>query len=203
MKKITSIFVALLLVAVTAVTAFAAGINSNEQSVLDELNTTVTMKNGEMAIPSEFVNQAESYFNTIDMTAEESADIIAIIKEGKSFLENSGAANIADLTFAQKQELLAYGRKVVGVIGMTMEYDKTTGYLYIYDTEGNVVFEAKPTLNAVAGGSASEGTNTNNSGVIKTTGVEPNFAGFAVVAGVAVLLVAAGSVYFVKVKKEA
>ena len=37
MKKLSAIFVALLLVAATAVTAFAAGINSSEQAVLDEL----------------------------------------------------------------------------------------------------------------------------------------------------------------------
>ena len=65
MKKITSILVALMLVAVASVSAFAAGINSSEQAVIDYLKGTVTMKNGEMKIPAEFINSMENYFNTI------------------------------------------------------------------------------------------------------------------------------------------
>ena len=48
MKKLSAIFVALLLVAVSAVSAFAAGINDNEQKVLDELKTSVKMQGTEM-----------------------------------------------------------------------------------------------------------------------------------------------------------
>jgi hypothetical protein len=211
MKKITSIFVALMLVAVTAVTAFAAGINSNEQAVLDELNATISMQGSTMKIPAEFVNQAESYFNTIEMTADESSQIIAVIKEGESFLSNSGAANIADLSAEQKQELLSYGQKAVAVIGMTMTYDNTSKTLYIYDASGATAFAATPTLTAVSGSTSGSGSasnsgsssNTNNSGVIKTTGATTNFAGFAAVGAVAVVLVAGCAIYFVKTKKEA
>ena len=86
MKKLSAILVALILAATTAVTAFAAGINSNEQAVLDELKTSVTMKDGEMYIPTEYVNQAENYFNVIEMTAEEKDEILAITKDSKAFL---------------------------------------------------------------------------------------------------------------------
>ena len=193
MKRLSAILVALVLAATTAVTAFAAGINSNEQAVLDELKTSVTMSGGEMLIPTEYVNQAENYFNTIDLTAEEKDDILAVIKEGKSFLENSGAANIKDLTLAQKQELLDYGKKVVGVIDMTMTYDKVTQKLSIYDTDGNVVFSAVPYL-------TKDGQVAENP--IKTTGAESNSFGFIALGAAAVLLVAGGSVYLVKSKKE-
>lgn len=193
MKRLSAILVALVLAATTAVTAFAAGINSNEQAVLDELKTSVTMSGEEMLIPTEFVNQVENHFNTIDLTAEEKDDILAIIKEGKTFLENSGAANIKDLTLAQKQELLEYGEKVVGAIGMTMSYDKSTGKLSIYDTDGNVVFSAVPYL-------TQDGQVAENP--IKTTGAESNSFGFIALGAAAVLLVAGGSVYLVKSKKE-
>ena len=126
MKKLSAMLVAFILVAATAFTAFAAGINDSEQAVLNELKTSVKMNGSEMVIPSEFVNQAENYFNTIDMTADESSQIVAILKKGESFLENSGASNIADLTFAQKQTLLSYGKEVVGVLGMTMSYDTSS-----------------------------------------------------------------------------
>lgn len=197
MKKITSILVALLLVAVASVSVFAAGINSSEQAVIDYLKGTITMKNGEMKIPDEFINSMENYFNTIEMTDDESASIIEVLKEGKTFVSNTGAANIADMSTAQKKDLLELGKKVVAVIDMTMSYDKASKTLYIYDPAGNVVFSGVPTFVAV------DGSNNANSGVIKTTGADVNVAGIATVAGVAVLLVAAGAVYFVKVKKEA
>ncbi|MCH5297595.1 MAG: hypothetical protein J1E85_07990 [Ruminococcus sp.] len=205
MKKITSIMIALVLVAVASVSVFAAGINSNEQAVIDFLKGTITMRDGEMAIPTEFINSMENYFNTIDMTAEESTEIIAILKESETFVTNTGAANIADMTVAQKQELLSYGQKVVAVINMTMSYDKATKTLYIYDPDGNVVFAAVPTYVPVNGNSSNSNNsgNSSNSGVIKTTGADVNATGVATVAGIAVLLVAGCAFYFVKVKKEA
>ena len=138
MKKLSAMLVAFILVAATAFTAFAAGINDSEQAVLNELKTSVKMNGSEMVIPSEFVNQAENYFNTIDMTADESSQIVAILKKGESFLENSGASNIADLTFAQKQTLLSYGKEVVGVLDMTMSYDTSSKKLTIYGKDGKV-----------------------------------------------------------------
>ena len=195
MKKLSTMIIAVILVAVSAVSVFAAGINSSEQAVLDELKTSVTMKGGEMTIPAEYVNQAENYFNTIEMTAEQSADIIAIIKDGKSFLEKSGASNIADLSFAQKQTLLSYGEKAVAVLGMTMSYDKTSKSLTISAPDGSVAFTAVPKLTA-------SGQITNGD-VIKTTGANANFIGFVVLGAVAVLFVAGGALYLVKTKKEA
>ena len=190
MKKLSAMLVALILVAATAFTAFAAGINDSEQAVLDELKTSVKMNGSEMAIPSEFVN----YFNTIDMTADESSQIIAVLKKGESFLENSGASNIADLTFAQKQTLLAYGKEGVGVLGMTMSYDTSTKTLTIYDANGKVAFSAVPTLSKV--GQVKDGS------TIKTTGVAADFSGVAAVSAVALIMVAGGAFYLVKTKKE-
>lgn len=194
MKKLSAMLVALILVAATAFTAFAAGTNDSEQAVLDELKTSVKMNGSEMVIPSEFVNQAENYFNTIDMTADESSQIIAVLKKGESFLENSGASNIADLTFAQKQTLLAYGKEGVGVLGMTMSYDTSTKTLTIYDANGKVAFSAVPTLSKV--GQVKDGS------TIKTTGVAADFSGVAAVSAVALIMVAGGAFYLVKTKKE-
>lgn len=193
MKKLSAILIALVLVAATAVTAFAAGINSSEQAVLDELKTSVAMKDGEMVIPTEYVNQAENYFNTIEMTEAQSKDIIATIEDGKKFLANSGASNISDLTFAQKQELLDYGKKVVGVLDMTMSYDKTTKKLTIFDPNGEVAFSATPYLTKT--GAIAENP-------IKTTGSDINYFGFIALGAAAVVLVAGGTMFVVKTKKE-
>ena len=205
MKKLSAIFVALLLVAATAVTAFAAGINSSEQAVLDKLNGTVTMQGNEMRISQEFVNQAENYFNTIEMTEQESKDIIAIIDEGNSFLVNSGASDFKSLSYDQKQVLLGYGQKAVGVIGMTMSYDSTTRTITVTDPNGNVAFsvsEANYLVPANGSSSGSSGNSSNSGSVIKTTGSDVNYFGFIALGAVAVVLVAGGAMFVVKTKKE-
>lgn len=205
MKKLSAIFVALLLVAATAVTAFAAGINSSEQAVLNKLNGTVTMQGNEMRISQEFVNQAENYFNTIEMTEQESKDIIAIIDEGNSFLVNSGASDFKSLSYDQKQVLLGYGQKAVGVIGMTMSYDSTTRTITVTDPNGNVAFsvsEANYLVPANGSSSGSSGNSSNSGSVIKTTGSDVNYFGFIALGAAAVVLVAGGAMFVVKTKKE-
>ena len=205
MKKISAIFVALLLVAATAVTAFAAGINSSEQAVLNKLNGTVTMQGNEMRISQEFVNQAENYFNTIEMTEQESKDSIAIIDEGNSFLVNSGASDFKSLSYDQKQVLLGYGQKAVGVIGMTMSYDSTTRTITVTDPNGNVAFsvsEANYLVPANGSSSGSSGNPSNSGSVIKTTGSDVNYFGFIALGAAAVVLVAGGAMFVVKTKKE-
>lgn len=217
MKKISALLIALVLSAVATVSTSAAGINDAEQAVLDELKTSVNMKGSTMVISDDYVNQAKNYFNTIEMTDDESKEIIATIKEGKTFLENSNAANILDLTYSQKKDLLGYGKKAVGVIDMTMSFDKTTKTLTIKDANGNVAFSAVPKL-VSKDGSSSSNTNNNNSStgntntgkdnavsdsnVIKTTGTNLNTGAMAGVAGTAVAVAALGATYALKNRKE-
>ena len=193
MKKLSAILISVVLAAASAVSAFAAGINSSEQAVLDELSKGVSMSDGVMYIPDEYINQAESYFNTIDMTEEESEEIIAVIKQGESFLESSGASNIRDLTFEQKEVLLGYGEKAVAVLGMSMSYDFSAKILTIYGADGEVAFNAAPTL-------TKDGTVVENP--IKTTGVSADFMGFAVLGAALVVLTAGGTIFVLKTKKE-
>lgn len=202
MKKISSIFVTVVLVAFSAVSVFAAGINVNEKTIIDALNTPIAMAKGNMKIPSEFINQAENYFNTIEITEEESKAIIANLEEMGRFMTGTGAENITDMTYAQKQELLAHGRKVVGVIGLTMEYNMAERLLIIYDPNNNIIFSDCPVLEPINSGSSSNTSNNTDNGVIKATGAQADFSGFAAVGAVAVIFVVAGAVYFVKTKKE-
>ena len=205
MKKLSAILVALVLVAATAVTAFAAGINSSEQAVLDKLSSTVTMQGNQMRISQEFVNQAENYFNTIEMTEQESKDIIAVLDEGNKYLENSGAADFKSLSYDQKQVLLGYGQKAVGVIGMSMSYDSTTRTITVTDPKGNVAFsvsEANYLVPAGGSSSGSSGSSSSSGSVIKTTGADVNYFGFIALGVAAVVLVAGGAMFVVKTKKE-
>ena len=201
MKKLSAIIVALLLVAVSAVSAFAAGINDNEQKVLDELKTSVKMQGTEMYLPEAYVNQAENFFNTIDMTEDQADKVLSVIKSGKTQLEATGAKNIADCTTAQKKELMTTLTKVMAPVNGTATYDKTTGEITLKSESGEVIFKAVPTL-VEKGSSKGEDVNgkTTDGGVVKTTGASANTMTFVII-GVAAVLVIAGGAFFV-IKKR-
>lgn len=201
MKKLSAIFVALLLVAVSAVSAFAAGINDNEQKVLDELKTSVKMQGTEMYWPEAYVNQAENFFNTIDMTEDQADKVLSVIKSGKTQLEATGAKNIADCTTAQKKELMTTLKNVMAPVNGTASYDKTTGEITLKSESGEVIFKAVPTL-VEKGSSKGEDVNgkTTDGGVVKTTGASANTMTFVII-GVAAVLVIAGGAFFV-IKKR-
>lgn len=201
MKKLSAIFVALLLVAVSAVSAFAAGINDNEQKVLDELKTSVKMQGTEMYLPEAYVNQAENFFNTIDMTEDQADKVLSVIKSGKTQLEATGAKNIADCTTAQKKELMTTLKNVMAPLNGTASYDKTTGEITLKSESGEVIFKAVPTI-VEKGSSKGEDVNgkTTDGGVVKTTGASANTMTFVII-GVAAVLVIAGGAFFV-IKKR-
>ncbi|MEE0265673.1 MAG: hypothetical protein UD936_08620 [Acutalibacteraceae bacterium] len=215
MKKISALVIAVVISAMATVSASAAGINDAEQAVLDELGTSVTMQGTEMVYSDDYVNQVKNYFNTVEVTDSESKEMISAIQEGKDYMKNSGAKNVMDMTYAQKEAVLGYGKKAVGTIGMTMSFDKTTKELTIKSPNGDVVFCGSPNLVAKGGSSSTDNnssnsnSNTNNNttvgdnNVIKTTGANVNTAAMAGVAGVSVAVAAMGATYSLKNKKEA
>ena len=171
MKKISAIIAALLIVAISAVTAFAAGINDSEQKVLDELKTSVEMQGTEMYWPRTYVNQAENYFNTIDMTADQAEQIIAVIRSGKNQLESTGAKNIAECTAEQKKELMSTLTKVMEPVNGTASFDNISGEVALKAENGEVIFKAVPTLISKDGAKSVDiNGKTTDGGVIKITG---------------------------------
>ena len=202
MKKISAIIVALLIVAISAVTAFAAGINDNEQKVLDELKTSVEMQGVEMNWPAAYVNQAENYFNTIDMTSDQAEQIIAVIRSGKTQLESTGAKNIAECTAEQKKELMSSLTKVMEPVNGTASFDNVSGEVALKSESGEVIFKAVPTLVAKDGGkSVDVNGKTTDGGVIKITGACADMLSFILI-GAAAVSVIAGGVFFAVRKRR-
>lgn len=196
LKVVSASFLAAALAVTSAFAASAAGINEAEQSILDELNTTVTMNGVEKSIPASYINQAENYFNTIEITDEQAQQIVAGIEDAKSYLEETGAANFKSLTSSQVDTFVAKCQSAVSVIDLTLSYDKSTGAVSLTDSTGNTVFSA--TVSSFSGGTS--GGTTDNP--IKTTGAFFNIPGIITVAGIGVLLVSAVGVYLVKNSKK-
>lgn len=194
MKKVLKVLSAGLLSAAVAVSAssvaFAAGINDAEQKILDELNTTVTMNGVEKSLPVDYINQAENYFNTVEITEDEANQIVAGIEDAKSYLESTGASNFKSLSSEQIDTLVSMSQSTVAVVDLTLSYTKSTGAVSIVDNSGNTVFTA-----TVSSFNGNGGTSNNT---IKTTGADFNIPGVVAVAGVGILLVSATGAYLFK-----
>lgn len=198
LKVVSAGFLAATVALTATFAASAAGINSAEQSILDELNTTVTMQGIEKKIPASYINQAENYFNTIEVTDEQAKQIVADIEDAKSYLEGTGAANFKSLTSAQVDTFVSKCQSAVSVIGLTLSFDKSSGAISLKDSNNNVVFSATTASFTEPGKPGGSGKDN----PIKTTGAFFNIPGIFTVAGVGVLLVSATGVYLVKKSKK-
>ena len=149
MRKIASLLVAAALVSTVSVSAMAADINEAEQAVLNELNGSVVMKGQKLVISEEYKNQAKNYFNTIDMTQEQSDNIVAELKKAEQLITEQGkgdAGDIPEMLYAKKRELLAMGQNMVSQVGLTMSWNAATKEIVIADADSTVLFQGKPIL---------------------------------------------------------
>lgn len=195
-KRISLAILVLAIAAASSVTAFASGINANEQAVLDKLSSTsVNYKGRTISLPASYVNQARNYMYTVDLTKDQCDRIIALIDEAKSIVENSKSKGLSSADV--KSQVLAKANEIAGVLKMSVVQEQTDqGSLYtLKDSEGNVAFSASPKVSS--GGELVDST------VVKTTGadveLESLFAVLAVMSAAAV----GGSLYLIKTKKEA
>lgn len=195
MKKLSAILASAVVVAMASMPAFAAGINSSEQAVLDKLSeVNKTYNGGFITNADEMLNQAENYFNTIDMTEAQANEILGYIDDGVEYIKSQNAATVNDLNFEQKQVLSDYGKKAASVIDVTTSYDKSTKTISATDKDGNTIVSTKVETDK-------DGKTTTSSNAIATTGANVNTVAVATVAGGAVAL-AAGATVVLSVKKR-
>lgn len=198
MKKVSAIIVALLLVATTAISAFAAGINADEQRVLDAAKSTVKIDGAEIAWPDAFVNQLENYLNTVELTSDQADAIVAAYGEGKVILQNNSVTNISKASFAVKQDLLAVLQKAAAAVDATASYNKATGEVTVTAADGTVILKVVPTLVVKGEGSVDKDGKDTDGGVIKTTGTGANTMMIVIVSAAAALVVAGGVLFVLK-----
>ena len=83
MKKLLSAVLVIMLLAMSVIGVSAAGdLNAYEQQILDLLATKIEVGESHAEIPAEYIAQAKNYFMTLDVTEQQSKEIIAILEEG-------------------------------------------------------------------------------------------------------------------------
>ena len=139
MNKVFKVLSAAVIAGVVAVSAFctvsAAGLNSAENRIMDELNTTVSLNGTATKLPAQYVNQAENYFlqDDVDITDAQADQIIAAIKDCKKFLEDAKVSTYGQLSDDQMKELVALANKASDVVEVRLTLDRPSKVVTAYD----------------------------------------------------------------------
>ncbi|MBQ1186411.1 MAG: hypothetical protein IIX54_01825 [Clostridia bacterium] len=177
MKKICAVILALvlLIVPLTISVSAAGDLNANEQKIISELKKEVKIGEKTFAVPAQYVNQAENYFKTIDVTEAQAKEILGYIAQGEKLVVAQKITATTDLKVLKddvKSEILSLGQKAVAVTGGVLTYDGKN--VTITDANGKVVFKNAP--------------------IIKQTGEQVDFTAIAIITLAAVTLLGASVV---------
>lgn len=184
MKKIAAVIAAILIVVVSVTSAFAAGLNSYEQSVLANMRTPANMGGNNVYVPSSYLNQAEAHFNTIDMTAAQAGQINAIIGKGRAFLEGTGKKSMKELSSSELSTITSYASQAAAVLGLSAAAGSSDkAGIKIIKKNGEVVVDE-------------------SGNVIKATGSSDKTVSFVTISVIAALLTGAAATVLFSRKKE-
>lgn len=183
MKKLLSVIAVIVVVCLSCTAVFAAGINSSEASVLSNMRTPASMKGNSVYVPSSYINQAESYFNTIDMTSDQAGKINSIIGQARSFLASTGKASIKDLSASERNKLMNYASSAAAVLNLSAAAGSDASNIKIISKNGSPVVD--------------DSTN-----VIKKTGAEQSSLPYAGVSVLALMLALSAAGVLISGKKS-
>lgn len=183
MKKFLAITAAVIIACLSCATAFAAGINSAEASVLSNMRAPANMKGNTVYVPSSYINQAEVHFNTIDMTSAQAGKINSIINQGRAYLQNTGKASIKELSTEERRTMMKYASDAAAVLNMSAAAGSDGKNIKVITKNGEVVVD-------------------DSTQVIKPTGSEVHFTIYITVLTIVGLLFVCGAAVILARKKN-
>lgn len=148
-KKFMVAAVATMLCLAGTMTAFAAGISTDEQAIIDKLKAGFTVDGKTVSVPTDIINQVENEFmkNETDVTAAQASVIEGKMDEVIAFAQ---ANDVTDVASAKEyaDDIIPLVQAAASEIGYTVAYDASsdTG-LTVSDPEGNTVYTSKAVVN--------------------------------------------------------
>lgn len=176
----TAAIVALTCTLYSTVAFAATGLNAQEQSILTQLKSGVTVNGTTYNVPAEYINQAEAEFmkDGVDIAGDQAGTILANIAKAGEIMKSAGVTDPADLSLSDKKAVISAAQEAAAAIGYSISVDAAAKTVTVIDAAGATVFS--------------------NKDVVNQTGYDMN-ATFAVIAVLAA--VAAGSVAVASKKK--
>ena len=137
---------ALLLIAVSVMTASAATLNSYEQSIINELKASVSKGNETMFVPQAYFTYVENYFkqNDVDLSEAQATAIKAEIATAKSTILAGGKLSYNDMTNATRQAVLTNIENSATAIDLRAEFDVEDKTVALYSASAPA--ESQPVL---------------------------------------------------------
>lgn len=162
MKKLLKLLITAVCCCVIFTVAVSAqgGINANEQTILQKIQTPVKVGEKEYVLPSEYFNQARNFFLTVEVTKDESDQIVGYIDEGLILLESqkdkfSSQTNFENFDPAVKSQILDLGQRCVQVLDLKLVYEN--GNVIITDANGKTVFTGAAVIKVTGANNVSLG----------------------------------------------
>lgn len=166
----------------------AEGITVDEQKIIDALNNGVEVEGKKVALPAEYINQAESFLKTNDVTAAQASTIIVNIDAAKKVMVDNKITDVKDIKGATASEIFAIAQAAAKEVGVTLTMDNTNKTITVTDKDGKKLFVV--------------GADKSTTNPIKDTGDDYTMM-FVMTGAIALLLAGAGVVaskkgYFAK-----
>lgn len=119
--------------------AFPAGAASNTDAILASLRQGVAVNGKTVEFPANYINQAENYFASHQLSDAQVEYILAEVNGAKAAIRDSGATDLKKLDRATKQKILSAAQAAADEVDlkMTVGSDKK---VKIADAGGTVIF---------------------------------------------------------------
>lgn len=165
MKKAISVILALVMCSMfLAVSVSAAGINTYEQEVQDNLSQSIVVDGKTVKLPAEYYNQAKNYLmSSVDLKKDQADEVNGYVNEAIQLVKEDGTVTADGFSAEVNNAILSLAEKSASVVDLNLTYDGKT--VKLVDSSNKVVFS--------------------NSAAIKVTGVSAD------VMAISVILVAA------------
>lgn len=152
MKKLACLMVVAALLVVSVIPAFAAGINTNEQKLINYVKSAYVVDGTTITVPQEYITALENVFAEVEVTDAQYTEIMGILEKALDVVKKNNIQKLDDITATGTTEvLLDYGRQALAVLGYGLSVkghlsDADHGLLIITDPNGNVIAELHPNV---------------------------------------------------------
>ena len=146
MKKLIGFVAVLSMVFAMAITASAAQITSDEQTLIDVLKAGVVVDGKTVKVPAKYINQAESYLMNKDVTKAEVEEVLSYIDSAKDYMVANKIKDLSAMNSKQMDKMISYAEDAAKVVDVKLTVNTKTGVIRGIDTEGNVVLSGEETI---------------------------------------------------------
>lgn len=120
----------------------ASGINTEEQSILDVLKTSVDVNGKSVTLDVSYVNSAENYMNSdgVNLTNQQASVVIAQIEAAKQVIVDNKITDLKTINKKYQDQIIAYAQIAANELGLIIVVDYSSKTIIIKDISGNVLF---------------------------------------------------------------